>query len=197
MASMRVSDIFSLMWSITSSRLVDCCRNIKSEVVTVTTKAGRVKGYKVNSSFAYQYINFFGIPYAKPPVGDLRFKVRSFRYLVILKTILLPYIPLQNPQPFEPIENDEFINLQFHRDNSMACQNDIFLQRPTGAENCLHLSVFTRDIEPAVLRPVMVWIHGGAFILGSNTKLLSNPEYLLRNDVVVVSINYRLGAHGE
>lgn len=79
----------------------------------------------------------------------------------------------------------------------MACQNDILLQRPTGAENCLHLSVFTRDTKPDVLRPVMVWIHGGAFILGSNAKLLSNPEYLLRNDVVVVSINYRLGAHGE
>lgn len=87
MASMRVSDIFSLMWSITSSRLVDCCRNIKSEVVTVTTKAGLVKGYKVQSSFAYQYINFFGIPYGKPPVGDLRFKVSGFRYFAILKTI--------------------------------------------------------------------------------------------------------------
>lgn len=78
----------------------------------------------------------------------------------------------------------------------MACQNDIILQRPTGAENCLHLSVFTRDTKPEALRPVMVWIHGGSFILGSNSKMLSNPEYLLRADVVVVSINYRVGAHG-
>lgn len=106
-------------------------------------------------------------------------------------------ILLQNPQPFEPNGSNEFINFQFHRDNSMACQNDIFLQRPTGGENCLHLSVFTRDIKPDVLKPVMVWIHGGSFILGSNSKMLSNPEYLLRNDVVVISINYRVGAHGE
>lgn len=79
MAAFKVSDVFSLVWSITSSRFIDCCRNIKSEVVTVTTKAGRVKGYKVTSPFDYHYINFFGIPYAKPPVGDLRFKVSHFR----------------------------------------------------------------------------------------------------------------------
>lgn len=79
----------------------------------------------------------------------------------------------------------------------MACQIDVVSQRHAGTENCLHLSVFTRDIKPDVLKPVMVWIHGGAFILGSNSKDIYNPEFLLRNDVVIVSINYRLGAIGE
>lgn len=75
MASFKVSDVCSIVWSITSSRCVDFCRSIQSEVVTVTTKAGPVKGYKIASSFDYHYINFIGIPYAKAPVGDLRFKV--------------------------------------------------------------------------------------------------------------------------
>lgn len=79
----------------------------------------------------------------------------------------------------------------------MACQSDVFLGKPSGAENCLHLSVFTRDVKPDVLKPVMVWIHGGGFVAGSNAKDFSGPDYLLRNDVVVIAINYRLGAFGK
>lgn len=97
--------------------------------------------------------------------------------------------------PFEP--SNDVINMQFHRGGSAACQTDVVSQRQVGGENCLHLSVFTRDIKPEVLKPVMVWIHGGAFILGSNSKDIYNPEFLLRNDVVVITINYRLGAIGE
>lgn len=43
----------------------------------------------------------------------------------------------------------------------------------------------------------MVWIHGGAFILGSNSKDFYNPEFLLRKDVVLIAINYRLGCFGK
>lgn len=71
------------------------------------------------------------------------------------------------------------------------------LRKTIGSEDCLHLSVFTRDIKPEKLKPVMVWIHGGAFMLGSNSKDFYNPEFLLRNDVVIISINYRLGALGN
>lgn len=56
---------------------VDYYRQTSSDVITVTTNAGPVKGYKTPSSCEhYQYINFLGIPYAMPPVGELRFKVR-------------------------------------------------------------------------------------------------------------------------
>lgn len=65
-----------------------------------------------------------------------------------------------------------------------------------GAEDCLHLSVYTKDLKPSTLRPVMVWIHGGGYFLGNNAKELYNPEILLRNDVVLITINYRLGAFG-
>lgn len=79
----------------------------------------------------------------------------------------------------------------------MASQYELMLKRAVGSEDCLHLSVYTRDIKPEVLKPVMVWIHGGAFVYGSNSKDLYNPEFLMRNDVVVISVNYRLGALGE
>lgn len=78
----------------------------------------------------------------------------------------------------------------------MACQNNSISNKSFGDEDCLHLSVYTRDITPDQLKPVMVWIHGGAFIMGSNAKDTYNPEYLLRHDVVVIAINYRLGAFG-
>lgn len=62
--------------------------------------------------------------------------------------------PLQDPQPFEP--STEIINQQYHRSGSSACQVDLVSQRPIGNENCLHLSVYTRDIKPDSLKPVMV-----------------------------------------
>lgn len=101
---------------------------------------------------------------------------------------------LKDPEPFEP--TDKIINEIYVRGETQACQPDFMANKLTGQEDCLHLSVFTRDIKPEKLKPVMVWIHGGAYVCGSNTKDFFNPEFLLRNDVVVVTVNYRLGAFG-
>lgn len=79
----------------------------------------------------------------------------------------------------------------------MACQADLLTHLPIGKENCLHLSVFTRDVNPMKLKPTMVYIHGGAFIFGSNSKDFYNPEFLLRKDIILICINYRLGAFGK
>lgn len=102
---------------------------------------------------------------------------------------------VQDPQPLEP--SNEIINKKYCRGGSMSMQSHLVTKRPTGNENCLHLSVYTRNEKPDSLKPVMVWIHGGAFILGSNSKDFYNPEFLLRNDIVLVAVNYRLGAFGE
>lgn len=80
----------------------------------------------------------------------------------------------------------------------MPCQPDLILSQVTiGTENCLHLSVYTHDLKPATLKPCMVYIHGGAFIYGAGTKDPYNPELLLRKDIVLVAINYRLGVFGR
>ena len=64
------------------------------------------------------------------------------------------------------------------------------------SEDCLHLSVVTPAVDGAA-RPVLVWIHGGGFVTGSATSPISDGGRMAaRGDVVVVSINYRLGAFG-
>lgn len=88
-ATLKLTDLFSFAWSFTNSRVVDYYRHYFSEVVTVTTKSGKVNGYKIASAFDYRYINFIGIPYAKPPVSELRFKVCYSYLLIKLKPLLL------------------------------------------------------------------------------------------------------------
>lgn len=65
-----------------------------------------------------------------------------------------------------------------------------------GSEDCLYLNVFTPNLKPAKPLPVMVWIHGGGFFSGSGSDLIYGPEFLIRHDVVFVSINYRLDVLG-
>ncbi len=95
-----------------------------------------------------------------------------------------------------PSSSEEIINDQFSG-GTTAPQSDPIQLTAMGSEDCLHLSVYTRDIAPTTPKPVVVWIHGGAFVLGSNSKQTYNSEYLLRNDVVFIAMNYRLGAFGE
>lgn len=107
---------------------------------------------------------------------------------------------------------------------SQACQRDFLTRGFTGSEDCLHLNVYTKmlsaddkkTLQPQSAKtsdnesidkshksskaqqvPVMVFFHGGAFMFGSNAKDLYNPEYLLRKDIVLVVVNYRLGSLGK
>lgn len=89
--ALKFADLFSFAWSFTNSRVVDYYRHYFSEMVTVNTKSGPVKGFKIASAFDYHYINFIGIPYAKPPIGELRFKVCSFNNMH-QHTILIFYM---------------------------------------------------------------------------------------------------------
>ncbi|KAJ4446947.1 hypothetical protein ANN_13649 [Periplaneta americana] len=70
-----------------------------------------------------------------------------------------------------------------------------------GDEDCLYLNVYTpllpEDGEVAELLPVMFWIHGGGWVAGSGSSDLYGPQYLLDKEIVLVTINYRLGAFGS
>jgi len=65
-----------------------------------------------------------------------------------------------------------------------------------GDEDCLYLNVYTTNINLQEKRPVMVWIHGGAFYLGSGDATVYGPDYIIQKNVVLVTLNYRLGALG-
>lgn len=70
-----------------------------------------------------------------------------------------------------------------------------------GSEDCLYLNVFTQTLPTGngknSLKPVMVAFHAGGYVLGSGTQHMQPPESLLTEDVVLVTINYRLGVFGE
>ncbi|XP_046569251.1 LOW QUALITY PROTEIN: cholinesterase 1-like [Haliotis rubra] len=123
---------------------------------------------------------FYGIPYAKPPVGDLRFK-----YPQPSESWGPEVRDAQNPTPscFQPIgaHNTDEKHKQMPDDYS---------------EDCLHLTVWAPSDNSGNLA-VMVWIHGGGFYFGSTRLPLYEGKYIAaENGVIVVSINYRLGPLG-
>ncbi|CAH2084434.1 unnamed protein product [Euphydryas editha] len=133
---------------------------------------GILEGEKVKNEYGGTYYSFKGIPYAKPPLGDLRFKA---------------------PQPVEPwdgIRNSS-------KFGPIAYQNDVYVTKTiSGQEDCLYLNVYTPDLVPDNPLAVMVWIHGGGYISGSGNDDIYGPEFLIRKDVVLVTFNYRLGILG-
>ncbi|XP_049872479.1 juvenile hormone esterase-like [Pectinophora gossypiella] len=126
----------------------------------------------VTNGAGSKYFSFKGIPYAKPPLGTLRFKA---------------------PQPAEPWKGTRDAT----QHGSICTQFNIFEAKIVpGSEDCLFLNVYTPNINPETLLPVMFFIHGGAFTSDSGNVDFLGPDFLLPFDVVVVTINYRLEVLG-
>ncbi|MDT4999097.1 MAG: para-nitrobenzyl esterase [Mycobacterium sp.] len=137
-----------------------------SDPAVVQTASGSVRGV-----VAPDHRLFAGIPYAAPPVGPLRW---------------------QPPAPAPPWPGVRDATRPGPR--CMQDSTDLELGRQTD-EDCLSLNVWTPPPAPDERRPVMVWIHGGSFVNGSGG--IYNARWLAtRGDIVVVTINYRLGALG-
>lgn len=135
--------------------------------LVVETAAGNVRG-----SASSQGELFLGIPYAAPPVGPLRFA------------------PPASPAPWQGVRDA--------RTAGAACPQpkSPFAADVAAAEDCLNLNVYAPTGTSAASRlPVMIWIHGGGFTNGSNTQGDASV-FAERQKVVVVAINYRLGALG-
>ncbi|XP_011299895.1 acetylcholinesterase [Fopius arisanus] len=142
----------------------------------VQTDKGFVRGAKLKTvGNSLEYSAFKGIPYGKPPLGYLRFKppLEADSWNDILNVISDP-----NPCP------------QFARKTV-----DLI-----GNEDCLYLNVYTPktkfNSDPGQLSSVMVWIHGGGFYEGGTNSSVLSPDFLIEDNVVVVAMNYRLGALG-
>ncbi|KAJ1523369.1 hypothetical protein ONE63_001236 [Megalurothrips usitatus] len=167
-----------------------------------TVKTGRLRGKTEYTPAGTKYHAFLGIPYAKPPVGPLRFKA---------------------PEPAEP-----WTGVRDASRVGNTCPQKLMLLSPEGvmarlkfmyglvkmlpnlvqrthwvlkqSEDCLYLNVYTpadaEGMKARPLRPVLFWIHGGGFQIADANPDLSAPELFLDKDVVVVTFNYRLGPLG-
>ncbi|XP_073947465.1 juvenile hormone esterase-like [Choristoneura fumiferana] len=142
----------------------------------VEISQGKLQGYQKKTLNNKNYYGFMGIPYAKPPTGELRF--------------LAP----------EPPEQWEGV-----RDATKTCnicaQFDRATQVVIGDEDCLYLNVYTPELpnkgKGEGTLPVMVFVHGGGFMYGDGTDPDKHgPDYLVERDVILVSFNYRLGILG-
>nr|CAD7395824.1 unnamed protein product [Timema cristinae] len=149
--------------------------NLKFMTDTVKARIpqGELLGKKVSSSYTGSvFYSFQGIPYAKPPVGPLRFKA---------------------PQPADSWEGVKDAT----KEGAEAPQINFMTKKYTGNEDCLFINVYTLQWPPKSLKPVLFSIHGGGFILGSGNTNMYGPDYLVEEDIIVVTFNYRLGALGK
>lgn len=139
----------------------------------VATTAGKVRGVVRGGIHVFR-----GVPFAAPPLGAHRFRAPA------------------PPEPWDDVRDATAAG-------PVAPQPESPLEKILGAPpptwdeaGCLTLNVWTPGVDDGA-RPVMVWIHGGAFVNGSgSTPIYSGRRFAEHGDVVVVTINYRLGAFG-
>ncbi len=132
--------------------------------------SGMLKGVEKNGVIAFK-----GVPFAAPPVGDLRWRAPAPAE---------KWPGVRDASAHGPICMQKMPN----PDNGIG--------QYSASEDCLTLGVWTTRLDRNARQPVMVWIHGGGFVNGSGSAELYDGSQLARRGVVIVSINYRLGRFG-
>ncbi|MCL7715325.1 carboxylesterase/lipase family protein [Stenotrophomonas mori] len=138
----------------------------------VTTGHGRLRGLRLDAGFA-----FLGVPYAAPPVGPLR---------------------LRSPRPVAGWTGVRDAALVGPASLQSLQGNQRWLNEPPAAlsEDCLYLNVWTPTLDSGAALPVLVWVHGGATRSGQGGAAAVDGRRLAARGLVVVTLNYRLGALG-
>ncbi|MCW2757931.1 MAG: pnbA [Nocardioidaceae bacterium] len=137
-----------------------------------TTTSGPVRGVVEKGAAVFR-----GIPYAAPPFGDLRF---------------------QPPAPHEPWTEERDCSAYgatVPKGPYRPEVSSLLVEPQIAGEDCLNLNVWTPDPAATGL-PVLVWIHGGAFINGSGAVPIYDGGAYARDGIVTVTVNYRLGVDG-
>ena len=134
---------------------------------TIKIESGSLRGTREDGLNVYR-----GIPYAAPPVGDLRWR------------------------PPQPAPRWEGVRAASQYGRACIQTNAAISNLPAPSEDCLYLNVWTPAKSAGDKLPVLVWIHGGGFVAGAPAEKLYHGEWLAQKGVVVVSIGYRLGVFG-
>ena len=149
-----------------------CCVSASSDDLRIVTSTGITDGYIKN-----KVINWNDIPYAQAPIGDLRWKA--------------PRQIKQNSNFIQPQEN----NFCIQRTSSLGGSSQFSDDLISGTEDCLYLDIYAPKKKHKELLPVMFWIHGGGNTSGLK-DLYDFTKFVKKQNVIVVTINYRLGPLG-
>jgi len=146
---------------------------IRAESQVVATEQGKVRGKSINEG---KVKAFLGLPYAAPPVGDLRWRP---------------------PQPPAKWKGDRDATQFGARCAQGHVYDDMEFLDPGESEDCLFLNVYAPAGAKAKGKlPVMFWIHGGGYRAGASSEPRHGGDFLPLKGVVLVTINYRLGVFG-
>ena len=144
-----------------------------ADSLTVKTEQGKAKGKTINDG---KVKAFLGLPYAAPPVGDLRWKA---------------------PQPAAKWKGDRDATKFGAHCAQGRVFDDMVFQDAGPSEDCLFLNVYApANATDKSKLPVMFWIHGGGYAGGASSEPRHNGDFLPLKGVVLITINYRLGIFG-
>jgi para-nitrobenzyl esterase len=144
--------------------------------LVVETAPGKVRGTTVTAPGGSTVQRFLGLPYAAPPVGDLRWRA-----------------PVA-PRPWPGVRDADAFGDAAPQGPAIEERLPAFVV-DRASEDCLTLNIWTPATDGA--RPVMVWIPGGAYATGGSSQpVYDGARVAAEQDVVIVTINYRLGALG-
>ncbi|MEH6498074.1 MAG: carboxylesterase family protein [Pseudoalteromonas distincta] len=153
---------------VTAANALEHFARSTGERIEVETTAGTLRGFAASD----ETWQFLGVPYAKPPLGDLRWR------------------PTVAAEPWSGVREATAWSDQSAQDPALQAIN-----KGGMSEDSLYLNITAP--KNAENLPVMVWFHGGAFaILSSNSAQYNNPNSLPSKDVVLVTVNHRLGPFG-
>ncbi|KAH9371338.1 hypothetical protein HPB48_006530 [Haemaphysalis longicornis] len=155
-----------------------------NDPLVVETKQGRVKGFIATSPHGKTVEIFYGIPYAEPPLGKLRFQqpVEKQPWADVLQATIKPNSCVQTAN----VAYDNFSGITMWNPNTKL------------SEDCLKLNVWVpRRTSKQDKLAVLVWIYGGAFSSGTSTLDLYDASTLVSEEnVIAVSMNYRVASFG-
>src|SRR5512139_4106413 len=140
------------------------------DAAPVRTEGGLVSGLVADGVVAYK-----GVPYAAPPVGDLRWRA---------------------PQPAPPWPGVRAADAYGHDCMQEPFPSDAAPLGTPPAEDCLYVNVWAPEKPASAKLPVMVWIHGGGFVNGGASPAVYDGSHFARRGAVFVSFNHRLGRFG-
>ncbi|XP_036675082.3 esterase B1 [Drosophila suzukii] len=166
-----VGDLLKMGTKLIGHKIVQYRLGTKQTKV-VCTRDGQVRGLRRRTLYDEElYFAFEGIPFAQPPVGELRFRAP------------------QPPRPWTGVRDCTY-------PRAKPMQKHFVLSIIEGSEDCLYLNVYSKRLKSDKPLPVIVWIYGGGFTIGEASRDFYSPDYFMQQDVVVVTFNYRVGALG-